>query len=456
MTNPDSQLSQGLPLEAPQPLEKPKGLVPRSALAIILGVGFALLVLYAFYDVNIRRKQQNKAMTHAAALAIGDAPPLKELREIRAQQEGASAPTAATTSQAGASGPQRAVAAMQPLVPAAVMATAGVPAHTADAPRSKQLSEDQERRMAETRAKAEAAEAEHLARMLMSPMVRLENKEDRSANQGTDSMAAHLAKTVAAAQGVTSDDTQRLAEQERDQVLRAIGQAQAASVRKSTAQRDSEWVREASASGVPAPLTSVAPASKIMLVQSTMIPAVTLTAINSDLPGTISAKVSEDVKDSLTQRHVLVPKGSRLIGRYSADISPGQERVLMAFSRLILPDGHSVDLVGSMGVDSQGQSGLGGEVNNHWFKIFGHSLAIAMIADKAMPDKGVKQSSTLTSSTATRTVAGEVVADVAKRVLDRNTHIPPTLTAPMGQRIFVSITSDLPLTPWHGRDNYVR
>lgn len=456
MTNPSSQLGQGLPFEAPQPAEKPKGLVPRSALAIILGVGFLLLVLYAFYDVKVNKKQKDKAKTQAAALAIGEAPPLKELREIRAQQEGASAPAAGTPPHAAASEPQRSAAAMQPPVPAAVMAATGVQASTPEVPRAKPLTEEQERRAAESRAKAEAAEAEHQARMLTSPMVRLENKDDRGAQQSADPMAAHLAKMVAAAQSGATDDTQRMAEQERDQVLRAIAQAQGAGQRRSNAQRDGEWIREAGATNVPAASVAVAPASKIMLVQNTMIPAVTLTAINSDLPGTISAKVSEDVKDSLYQRYVLVPKGSRLIGRYSADISPGQERVLMAFSRLILPNGESVNLAGSLGVDGQGQSGLGGEVNNHWFKMFGHSLAIALIADRAMPDKGVKQSSTLTSSTATRTVAGEVVADVAKRVLDRNTNIPPTISAPVGQRIFVSITSDLPLTPWNGRDNYVQ
>lgn len=455
MTNPNSQLGQGLPFEAPQPAEKPKGLVPRSALAIILGVGLLLLVVYAIYDVNVNKKQKAKSKTQAAALAIGEAPPLKELREIRAQQEGASAPVAGTRP-AAASEPQRSPAAMQPPVPAAVMAATGIPASTPEVPRAKPLTEEQERRLAESRAKAEAAEAEHQARMLTSPLVRLENKDGRGEQQSTDPMAAHLAKMVAAAQSGATDDTQRMAEQERDQVLRAIAQAQGAGARKSNAQRDSEWIREAGATNVPTASVAVAPASKIMLVQNTMIPAVTLTAINSDLPGTISAKVSEDVKDSLYQRYVLVPKGSRLIGRYSADISPGQERVLMAFSRLILPNGESVNLAGSLGVDGQGQSGLGGEVNNHWFKMFGHSLAIALIADKAMPDKGVKQSSTLTSSTATRTVAGEVVADVAKRVLDRNTNIPPTISASVGQRIFVSITSDLPLTPWNGRDNYVQ
>lgn len=456
MTESHSQLGQGLPLEAPQLGEKPKGLVPRSALAIISGVGFVLLVLYAFYDVKVNKKQKDKERTEAAALAIGDAPPLKELREIRTQQEGASAPTAATPSQSAASGPQRSTTAMQPPVPTAVMAVPGVQATTSEVPRAKPLTEEQERRMAEARAKAEAAEAEHHARMLMSPMVRLENKDDRGAQRAVDPMATHLAKMVAAAESGSSDDTQRLAEQERDQVIRALAQAQGAGARKSNAQRDNEWIREAGAAVVPVAAVAVAPASKIMLVQNTMIPAVTLTAINSDLPGTITARVTEDVKDSLSQRHVLVPKGSRLIGRYSADISPGQERVLMAFSRLVLPNGQSVNLAGSQGVDGRGQAGLGGEVNNHWFKMFGHSLAIALIADKAMPDKGVKQSSTLTGSTATRTVAGEVVADVAKRVLDRNTQIPPTITAPEGQRIFVSITSDLPLTPWNGRDTYVQ
>ena len=146
-----------------------------------------------------------------------------------------------------------------------------------------------------------------------------------------------------------------------------------------------------------------------------------------------------------------MPAGTRFIGRYSADISPGQERILSAFSRMVLPDGRSVDLGDSRAVDGQGQAGMGGDVNNHWFTMFGYSLAIALIADKALPDGGVKQSTSMTSSSATRTVAGEVLVDVSKRVLDRNTRIAPTITAPMGQRIFVTITKDVVLQPWKAR-----
>lgn len=451
MVIPSSHEAPGLSLEAPLQAEKPRGLVPRSALALILGVGFVGLCAYAFYDVNVNHKNKTKALAEAAAPSVGAAPPLKQLREIRAQQEGA--PAAVVALQPVATEPALG-AAPQPPVPATVMAAVGVPAPSPEVPRTRAVSAEDERRQAEARAKAEAAEAEHRARILMSPMVRLENKDDRGQ---ADLVSAQLAQTRAASsESLTASDLQRMVEQERDQVMRALAQGQATPARQSNAQRDSQWIQQSGAAPVPAATTAVAPANQIMLVQNSLIPAVTLQAINSDLPGTITARVTEDVKDSLSQRHVLIPMGSRLVGRYSADISPGQERILLAFSRLILPDGRSVNLAGAQGVDGQGQSGMGGDVNNHWVKMFGHGLAIALIADRALPDKGVKQSSTLTSSTATRTVAGEVVTDVAKRVLDRNTQIPPTITAPMGQRIFIAITSDLVLQPWNGKENYVR
>lgn len=450
-----SQQTQGFPLEAPQPTEQQKGLVPRSALALILGVLLVSLVVYAFYDVNVNKKQRDKTKAKAAAVAIGEPPPLKELREIRAQQEAASAPAVSASPGLAASEPARTVLAAQPPVPTSVLSEVGSRSTRVDVPTTKPLTAEQERMMADARAKAESAEAEHRARVLTSPLVRLENKDDRGAQQqGVEALAARMASIGSQAEGGSVSDLQRLVEQERDQVLRTLSRTQGAAAPRSNAQRDSEWMREAHAVVVPAVSTATDPVSKIMLVQNTKIPAVTLQAINSDLPGDITARVTEDVKDSLFQRYVLIPKGSRLIGRYSSDLSPGQERVLMAFARLVLPNGQSVNLAGSQGVDGQGQAGLAGDVNNHWFKMFGHSLAIALIADKAMPDKGVKQSTSLAGSTSTRTVAGEVVADVAKRVLDRNTHIPPTITAPVGERIFVSITSDLPLVPWSDRGNY--
>lgn len=111
----------------------------------------------------------------------------------------------------------------------------------------------------------------------------------------------------------------------------------------------------------------LAAASSPNIVQAgSVIPAALITSIRSDLPGTITAQVTQNVYDSVTGRHLLIPQGSRLIGEYDSQISFGQNRVLLAWDRLILPDGRSIQLDRLPGADSSGQSGLRDRADQHW------------------------------------------------------------------------------------------
>jgi type IV secretion system protein VirB10 len=448
----------GLPLEAAQTSDRPKGLVPRSAFVVVLVVGLVALVLYAIYDVNTKKAQRAKERLHAPALAVGAAPAPDELKRLReAQERAASAPAATVVAV-----PPEAVPSKPLPVPAEVIREAGVPpgVPAVEPARVRGARSGGDRRDTEDRANAERAEAEHRARVLNSKISEIDNggRADQqqmlrgaaaTPGQADPNDPAAAVAALVADRRKQADEMRRAANAQRDGMLQAAARAQAG--KPSNAQRDAEWLKENGTSGTALATYAAEPASSVILLQGTRIPAVTLEAVNSDLPGQITARATEDIRDSLTQTEVLVPAGTRFIGRYSADISPGQERILSAFSRMVLPDGRSVDLGDSRAVDGQGQAGMGGDVNNHWFTMFGYSLAIALIADKALPDGGVKQSTSMTSSSATRTVAGEVLVDVSKRVLDRNTRIAPTITAPMGQRIFVTITKDVVLQPWKAR-----
>uniref|UniRef100_A0A973VWP6 TrbI/VirB10 family protein n=1 Tax=Bradyrhizobium septentrionale TaxID=1404411 RepID=A0A973VWP6_9BRAD len=110
----------------------------------------------------------------------------------------------------------------------------------------------------------------------------------------------------------------------------------------------------------------VRPASPFVVQAGTVIPAALITGIRSDLPGQITAQVTEAVYDSPTRRARLIPQGARLIGTYDSQVAFGQSRVLLVWTRLIMPNGRSIVLERQPGADASGYAGLEDEVDNHW------------------------------------------------------------------------------------------
>lgn len=180
--------------------------------------------------------------------------------------------------------------------------------------------------------------------------------------------------------------------------------------------------------------------SKFTLHQGKAIPAVLGRDINSQLPGEITAYVTSDVYDSLGNGFLLIPKGAVLVGRYNSEVKMGQERVMFAFQRIILPNGVSFDLPGAQGMDSGGASGVEGDVNNHFFKMFAASFFTAWLADRVQP-----QSTTTGIGGVTTQVspAGQVLVDVSRTILDRNKTIQPTITVAKGTRINIEVKKDM-------------
>jgi type IV secretory pathway VirB10-like protein len=127
--------------------------------------------------------------------------------------------------------------------------------------------------------------------------------------------------------------------------------------------------------------TSVDPAPGPYTIQAgTLIPAVLLTGIDSDLPGEVLAQVSRDVFDSRTMQILLVPKGSKLLGKYEDRVAVGQNRLLVAWSRVIFPDGRSVNLPGLETKDENGAGGLYDEVDRHTRQVFGTATLLSLIS----------------------------------------------------------------------------
>lgn len=198
----------------------------------------------------------------------------------------------------------------------------------------------------------------------------------------------------------------------------------------------------------------VSPHSLPLISIGTMLPAVLVREVSTDLPGQIEARITQDVYDSHGRGKLLVPKGSRVIGVYNSAVSVGQARLQAAFTRLEFPNGATIDLGNAASADTLGGSGIPGEVNNHFFRIFGSALAIAgltyaverRVAQDARTGNGGVIVSTGAAATP-GTVATQAFTEVGKNVLDRHQNIGPTIFVPAGTRINIQIAKDLAIDP---------
>jgi type IV secretion system protein VirB10 len=228
-----------------------------------------------------------------------------------------------------------------------------------------------------------------------------------------------------------------------DANIAAIQAAQVGGVTVKTASSQRGWLNEyAQETGKRNEITTSYPTvSPYTLHQGKVIPAVLGRLVNSDLPGSITATTTVDVYDSLGKGNLLIPKGSSLIGRYDSDVKVGQERVLFAFQRLVMPNGQSFDLPAAQGSDLAGAAGAAGDVNNHFFKMFASSFLVAWAADRVQQPTSVTVNGG--SGGTTTSPAGQVLVDVSRTILDRNKNLQPTITLPQGTRINVEVARDM-------------
>jgi type IV secretion system protein VirB10 len=183
------------------------------------------------------------------------------------------------------------------------------------------------------------------------------------------------------------------------------------------------------------------PVSPNVLQSGAIIPAALVTGIRSDLPGQIVAQVTQNVYDSPTGRVLLVPQGAKLIGRYDSETSFGQDRVLLAWDRLILPDGRSILLDRQPGADAAGGAGLKDRVDNHW----GGILKAALVSTLLSVGAEVGSSSDDDLVRALRQGTSSSINQTGQQVVQRQLGIRPTLTIRPGAPLRVIVTRDLVL-----------
>ncbi|TPK38340.1 TrbI/VirB10 family protein [Mesorhizobium sp. B2-5-4] len=189
------------------------------------------------------------------------------------------------------------------------------------------------------------------------------------------------------------------------------------------------------------------PASPYVLQAGAVIPAALVTGIRSDLPGQISAQVTENVYDSPTGRSLLIPQGTRIVGQYDSGIGSGQRRVLLVWNRLIFPDGRSMVLERQPGADAQGYAGLEDAVDYHWGELF-KAAALSTILSVGAQAGSSDQDSDIVR--ALRSGASDSVSQVGQQVVQRQLAIAPTLTIRPGFPVRVLVTRDLALEPYGG------
>lgn len=184
------------------------------------------------------------------------------------------------------------------------------------------------------------------------------------------------------------------------------------------------------------------------LQTGTVIPGVMLTGINSDLPGALIGQVAQDVFDSATGRFLLIPKGSRLYGVYDSRVAMGQRRVLVAWQRIIFPDGSSVTLEAMPGASRDGYAGFQDQIDNHSLRIFGNAILMSMISGgMAYSLDTLDNSNSSEDKPSLQNEMGSALASqlgqASLQLLQRNMNISPTLEIRPGYRFNIVLTKDL-------------
>ncbi len=187
--------------------------------------------------------------------------------------------------------------------------------------------------------------------------------------------------------------------------------------------------------------------SRYEIKAGTIIPAVLLTGLNSDLPGQLIAQVREPVFDTESGEHLLVPQGARLLGLYDHQVVYGQERVLVTWKRVLFPNGASLSLKDGMpGTDATGAAGFNDQVNHHLVRVFGNALLLSVISAGVQLSQIPEFGRGFTGPTAGNVLGaavGQELGQTSSELIRRGMNIAPTIEIRPGYAFNVMVTEDL-------------
>jgi type IV secretion system protein VirB10 len=187
------------------------------------------------------------------------------------------------------------------------------------------------------------------------------------------------------------------------------------------------------------------PVSRCVVQAGSVISAALITGMRSDLPGQVTAQVTENTYDSPTGRYLLIPQGAKLIGTYDSQVAFGQNRLLLVWTRLLLPNGRSVVLERQPAADPQGFIGLEDKVDQHWDRLITGAVLSTVIGIGAELGSNANDSAI---ASALRQGSSNSLSQTGQQITQRNLNIQPTLTIRPGFPVRVVINRDLVLTAW--------
>lgn len=189
-----------------------------------------------------------------------------------------------------------------------------------------------------------------------------------------------------------------------------------------------------------------APISPYQVMAGTIIPASLVTGLNSDLPGQVIAQVTEHVYDTPTGDHLLIPQGSKVIGRYDSVIAYGQSRALVVWSRIIMPDGTSITIDNLPGVDMEGYAGLKDRVDHHGFRLFKAAIlsSVLSVASEIGRDRDDDILNAL------RDGGQQTINQAGQQIVTKQLQVQPTLKIRPGWRLRIIVNKDIVLQPYGG------
>jgi type IV secretion system protein VirB10 len=190
-----------------------------------------------------------------------------------------------------------------------------------------------------------------------------------------------------------------------------------------------------------------APASANVLQAGAVISAALITGIRSDLPGQITAQVTENIYDSPTGKILLIPQGTRVIGQYDSGVGFGQRRILLVWNRLLFPNGRSIVLERQPGADAEGYAGLEDGVDYHWGELFKAAALSTLLSVGAEAGSSQNENNLVQ---AIRQGASNSISQTGQQIVSRQLNIAPTLTVRPGFPVRVIVTRDLVLEPYRG------
>jgi type IV secretion system protein VirB10 len=188
------------------------------------------------------------------------------------------------------------------------------------------------------------------------------------------------------------------------------------------------------------------PRTRYELRAGFVVPATMISGINSGLPGQVIGQVSQNVYDTPTGKYLLIPQGSRLVGAYSSDVVYGQERVLVAWQRIVFPDGKAMDIGAMPGADGAGYAGFHDKVNNHYLRTFGSALLMSAIiagVSLSQPNQNNGVNNTQSTSGVLSASLGQELGSTMAEMMQKNLSLSPTLEIRPGFRFNVMAVKDL-------------